>query len=362
MSSTYKKRTYPNSYYDGLCEFLDQEFEGHKDDKSFKRIKNTFFKEHAPRQNLSVRRLKYLYDSYKANGTTKKQSGQCSRFLPYDELIFLQVNYLSDLKATLTSYSKQIIAPMDSNFKASDAYLTRLEERFNIWLYERNFFDDKSLLTLEEEEMKKSIKDELKREFPKFGCPKKYMAELVKKIWVWDYAMGVDLESFNEARIKIQETFPDFMLSDEFLTRILNAKQENSEIPVEIVKNYEEIGGGEALPYTEKTQDTGNKSDEGKIKNSEMELEKLIENVEYHEEDDDSEENKDSDSLNSENPYDKDENDDILNFSYFDRRTHQGRNKNRYSSCLKSSNESENDFNTVLDKTQNGFEVNFFIS
>ena len=85
---TYTKRNHSIKYNDSLCEQIQLKLESFAGDEDFKKIRSELFSKIASREQIKPRRLKYMYEKYLEYGSTKKKSGQKSRFLSYDGIIF----------------------------------------------------------------------------------------------------------------------------------------------------------------------------------------------------------------------------------------------------------------------------------
>ena len=129
---TYTKRNHSIKYNDSLCEQIQLKLESFAGDEDFKKIRSELFSKIASREQIKPRRLKYMYEKYLEYGSTKKKSGQKSRFLSYDGIIFDGLSTVGEknLKQTARALATKIIRQDHPNFQCSDSYINRLIARF----------------------------------------------------------------------------------------------------------------------------------------------------------------------------------------------------------------------------------------
>lgn len=129
---TYTKRNHSIAYNNSLCEQIQLQLESLTGDSDFNKIRSELFSKIAVREEIKPRRLKYMYQKYLENGSTKKNSGQKSRFLSYDWIIFegLRTAEEKNLKQKARNLATKIIRKDHPNFQCSDSYINRLMARF----------------------------------------------------------------------------------------------------------------------------------------------------------------------------------------------------------------------------------------
>jgi len=132
----YIKRSHSTAYNDELCFSLRFQLDSYVDDKDFKTIKIQIFSKTSSQEQISLRSLHRMYKSYLINETTKKKSGQSSRYIEFDEEIFEFLIFIDLEGLALKKYAKQIainiIKKSDPKFKCSDIYLRRLIVRYEL--------------------------------------------------------------------------------------------------------------------------------------------------------------------------------------------------------------------------------------
>jgi len=133
---SYTKRIHSTAYYIELCLCLRFQLDSFVGDKDFKKIKSELFSKISSQEQIKLRSLHRMFNSYLKNGTTKKLSGRFSPYLEFDEEIFELLNFVDlkglALKKHIKPIAFKIIKKSVPSFKCSDEYLRRFIDRFEL--------------------------------------------------------------------------------------------------------------------------------------------------------------------------------------------------------------------------------------